>query len=244
LRILEELHFHSPDEHRYIAELKTALVSEGLIDDKTEEKELLLKDSFKKTSFYKKGSIYLNKYTEKNYSAVKSFADLGINATDFKFEIASLRGSETRVLTDDKDDKSNIQKEIKTITISEIDEHIILNAMQKNDFFKFDNVKRYIPSLDSIKTLAQKKEYLGSSSIQFICSKDELNYLPNKYKMQAVLLVLNEVENRIKGNTVQYEGVKEFVASRISEVFTDKKIKLEIGSERAKGHQEYVKDKE
>ena len=51
LRILEELHFHSPNEHRYISELKQALVEQGIMDDETEVKELTLKDSFKKILF-------------------------------------------------------------------------------------------------------------------------------------------------------------------------------------------------
>ena len=69
LRILEELHFHSPNEHRYISELKQALVEQGIMDD-AEVKELTLKDSFKKTEFYRQGSIFKNKKIAKDYSNI------------------------------------------------------------------------------------------------------------------------------------------------------------------------------
>lgn len=83
LRILEELHYHSLNESRYISEIKQALVNEGLIDNKTIEKELKLKDSFKQSAFYKSGNIYLNKRVEKDYSKVNSFYDLGIRERFF-----------------------------------------------------------------------------------------------------------------------------------------------------------------
>ena len=57
LRILEELHFHSPNEHRYISELKQALVEQGIMDDETEVKELILKDNFKKKIIVKKSIL-------------------------------------------------------------------------------------------------------------------------------------------------------------------------------------------
>ncbi|MFZ1971048.1 MAG: DEAD/DEAH box helicase family protein [Candidatus Nanoarchaeia archaeon] len=91
LRILEELHYHSLSESRYISEITKALVEEGLMDEKTVEKPLRLKDSFKKSSFYKNGVIYINKRAEKDYSKVKSFADLGVKDRDFQYNLFSMK---------------------------------------------------------------------------------------------------------------------------------------------------------
>jgi type III restriction enzyme len=62
LRILEELYFHCHpgDKGRYIAELKKAFEREGLGETELEDKDLKIKESFKKTSFYKTAKIYIN----------------------------------------------------------------------------------------------------------------------------------------------------------------------------------------
>ncbi|MDI9355226.1 MAG: hypothetical protein QM532_03525, partial [Cyanobium sp. MAG06] len=58
LRILEELHYHSENEHRYISEIKLAMRNEGLLDkNETSEIEFNIKDNFKNTHLYKKGVV-------------------------------------------------------------------------------------------------------------------------------------------------------------------------------------------
>ena len=58
LRILEELHFHSPNEHRYISELKNALVQEGLMDDKTVEKRVKTERRLQKDRIFQEWSDF------------------------------------------------------------------------------------------------------------------------------------------------------------------------------------------
>ena len=55
LRVLEELHYHSINDSKYVSELRTALVEEGMMDEQQISKELTLKASFKETAFYKHG---------------------------------------------------------------------------------------------------------------------------------------------------------------------------------------------
>ena len=46
LRVLEELHYHSVNDSRYISEIRTALIDEGMLDERTVEKPLKLKSPF------------------------------------------------------------------------------------------------------------------------------------------------------------------------------------------------------
>ena len=55
LRVLEELHYHSIHDSRYISELRTALIAQGMMDEREVTRKLKLKDPFKKTDFYKFG---------------------------------------------------------------------------------------------------------------------------------------------------------------------------------------------
>ena len=243
LRILEELHFHSFNESRYIAELKTALVNEGLMDDRTIEKELKLKDEFRKTSFYKEGKIYLNEKRENDYSSVKSIEDLGVKNKDFKYEVFSFKGKVTQALSNGDYENINIKKESKTIALKEIENHIIYNALAKKEFFKFETLKRYFPKLNSLKDFVENKEYLSDINIIFWATREDISDLSNSIKFFAVLNVLDEIELKLKGNFIDYKGTKEFFPNKISDIFKDKTIKIEAGTERADGQEDFLKDK-
>ena len=79
LRVLEELHYHSLSNSKYISELKTALIEEGMSDERTVNKPLKLKNSFKQTDFYERGLIYVNQRVKNRYEYVHSFSDLGVS---------------------------------------------------------------------------------------------------------------------------------------------------------------------
>ena len=86
LKILEELYYHTKEDSRYISELKKALVETGIYEDegKLETKKLILKEEFKRTDFYKYGSVVFNKRILRNYENVRSMADLGVSKRNYK----------------------------------------------------------------------------------------------------------------------------------------------------------------
>lgn len=244
LRILEELYFHSPNEHRYISELKNALVQEGIMDDKTVEKELKLKENFKKSGFFKDGQIFLNGKIANDYSYVTSFSDLGVKEKDFKYEIRTFKGKVTEALTDENYDNLNIVKESRTLQISQIDKHVFMNAIARKEFFKFENIKKLFPKVNSVKDLIENEEFLADIKINFTGSTEDLCNLSNEHKFKAVVSVLDEIEEKLKNNMVDYRGTKEFFSSKINEVFYNKILKIEAGSEREDGQEAFVQEKD
>ncbi len=243
LRILEELHYHTLNESRYISEIKKALVEEGLIDDKLVEKELKLKESFKKTDFYKTGLIYVNSRIVKDYTKVKSLIDLGVKDKDFGFNIFSMKGKVTKALTDENYENLQINIKTKTIKIKDIPKHVVMNALSKNDFFKFSNITNYIPNIKSTSDLIEKDEYLANINIIFKGIEEDIENLTNEDKFLAILNVITEIESKFKENKKDYNGT-EFFSKKISEIFFDKQIKVEIGKERESGQEDFIKNKE
>ena len=62
LRVIEQLHYHSANNPRYISELKQVLRESGIYDDQElVERQLKLKESFKKTRTYIDGVVWMNK---------------------------------------------------------------------------------------------------------------------------------------------------------------------------------------
>lgn len=253
LRVLEELYFHCHpgDKGRYIAELKKAFEREGLGETGLEEKELKIKDSFKKSTFYKNAKIYVNKPILKDTSKINSFSDLGYKEKDMVYEIYSGKGDISKALGDEKYDNSSIIKKPKTIQISDIEPHIIKNAISK--VFQFGNdkigIKKYLPNLDSINDLILKSGFLKEIKIDFLIAEKERE-ISNKEKLDALVTLLKNINEVMRGNYSRYRGTKEFFAKKAfgekekGSIFFDKTIRVKKGSERSKGEIEYLQDKD
>ena len=254
LRILEELYFHCHpgDKGRYIAELKKAFEREGLGDTGLEDKELKIKDSFKNTPFYKTAKIYLNKPVLKETSKINSFSDLGFTNKNIPYEIYSGKGEMSKALVNDKYDNSRIDKKPKTLKILDIPQHIIQNAIAK--VFEFGNekkgLKKYLPNINSMKDLLDKPGLLKDLNIDFLVLEKDWENLSNKDKLNALIFVLEKINNSLKNNYSLYRGSKEFYAKKAfgedknKVAFYDKTIRVKKNSERSKGDQEYLKNKD
>jgi len=241
LRILEELHYHSHNESRYITEITTALINEGMMDEDTEEKELKLKESFKNKQFYKSGLVYKNERQKRSFDNVNSIMDLGVSRKNIVFQIISGLGEETGVFIDKKILKSQTVKSLKDIEVKKIEFHIIQNAITKNDFFNFNNIKKYFSNLKSNRDFIADIEKLA---ITFEGMKNDLDNIDSKTKLNAILQLLTEIEKQIKENATEYIGTKEFTPAKFNLIFKDKKIKVKKDSERAFGGEENLADKD
>lgn len=248
LRILEELYFHSYNESRYVADLKNAIREKLGIDlDDSMIKDLTLKSTFKETSFYKNGIIYLNQPLPRDYSQVKSFKDLGFLQRNEEYEIYSGKGEVSLAFNDSKYDNSKVLKIIKTISLSEIEPHIIKNALSKINFFNFNNLARSFPSaLSSINDLILKKEFLADIRIDFKGTKEDLENITNKQKLDATILLLNKIKEIIGRNITTFIGSDFINQGKVSEIFREcKQIKLPRRDiERCNGMEDFLKDKE
>ena len=139
MRVLEELHYHSINDSRYISELRTALIEEGMMDEREIEKALSLKESFKETDFYKHALIYINERVKNNYEYVKSFSDLGVKKQNYVHTIASGRGIAGALLTGNGNVGTVAESGRKDIKVKDIPRHITHNAISKNPFYTFHN---------------------------------------------------------------------------------------------------------
>ncbi len=246
LRILEELHYHCHPgrEVRYIAEIKAALVKEGMMDENEVEVELKLKEEFRRSEFYNKGIVYANERKPISFDKVKSIEDLGIRKKSIDFMILSGKGRQTTAFEEIKGFiREGVKRTGKEISLKDIDYHIIRNSLAKNEFFNFDSLKNYIPRINSIKEFIEKKEYLAGFKINFQV-EEYMPYITNEDKFQGVLKLLGEIEQGIKENLTEYIGTKEFLPNLVRNKFNDKKIKIKKGSEREIGQVEFLEDKD
>jgi len=233
LRVIEELHYHSVNDSRYIAEIRQALIEQGIMDENEVTRELKLKESFKKTQFYKFGLIYANKAIEKDFTRVKSFADLGVKKRNYVHVIATGHGGASAVLADARQGRAVSEETRKDLPVKKIETNIVQSAIARNPFYTFDSLKHYFPNLESMREFATSEKYLGGLEITFQGNVYQLE--ANKVeKLNAMLDLLGEIEGEVRQQNTRYEGSRDFQHSRVHEVFTDKLLKFSKDNERGK----------
>ncbi len=244
LRVLEELHYHSVNDSRYISEIRTALIDEGMLDERTVEKELKLKSGFKETDFYKRGIIYINERVENKNESVRSFADIGVSSKNSYYALATGRGVSEAILNSNGDVKQITEAQRIDVPVKTIPLHIVRSAIAQNPFFAFKSLRTYFPHIKSIREFIEADKYLGGLSITFQGDSSELLGLSNRVQLNAVTELLNRIASELRQNVTEYKGTESFKPSNVSSIFTDKTLKLVEGSERVDGDEGLVSDED
>ena len=241
LRVLEELHYHSINNSQYISEIRTALIDEGMLDERTVEKTLKLKSPFKETDFYKRGIIYINERVENRNESVRSFADIGVSSKSYHYSLATGRGVSEAILDSSGDVKQITEAQRRDVPVKDIPLHIVRTAIARNPFFAFKSLKTYFPHIKSVREFTEAEEYLGGLLITL--QGDERYLLSNETYLAAITGLLERIASELRQNVTEYRGTESFEPSNINSIFTDKTLKLVEGSERADGDEQLVSDK-
>ena len=232
LRVLEELHYHSVNDSRYISEISRALVDVGMRDKKPITRVLKLKEEFKETDFYNYGVVWLNKRVEKNYRYVQSFADLGVTQKDYQHNIATGQGGTMAALNNENTPAVYDENPL-SLPVIDIEENIVKSAVARNPFFTFTSIKRYFPQLTSIREFITSEDYLGGLTINMQGSVNELG-VNRAEKLAACSGLLSQIESDIREQITEYEGTKHFQQQQIKAIFKDKHMEFSSETETSK----------
>lgn len=234
LRVLEELHYHSIHDSRYISEIRTALIEQGMMDERVITRELKLKDKFKKTDFYKYGVIYLNDQVSKDYQHVQSFddlANLSVKQKNYEYTIHTRSAGETTAMEEDTTpmQQNGDRRDIPGV---DIEQNILRSAIACNPFFTFASLKQYFPHLASIREFITSENYLGGLAITF---KGDISHLEanRPAKLAASEGLLSQIETEIRQQITEYEGTKHFRPRQVHDIFKDKLLKFDARNPRA-----------
>ncbi len=242
LKTLEELYYHTKEDSRYISELKKALVDSGIYEDDANlvQLNLFLKTEFKETDFYKDGHVFFNKKVPKSFDNIKSFADLGVNKTNYRHILSSGVGRMSSAFFEMEPTQSNDEviktKEVKLI---EIPKNTIQFALSQNPFFYFDSLSHYFPSVGSLSNFIDSTDFLASLEITFSGTANRLKEINHFDYLKALNGLLQNIEAAIKSNSTEYEG-SDYIKEPIYKVFRDKEIKVQKGSPREDGQESLV----
>jgi len=244
LKTLEELYYHTKEDSRYISELKKALVASGVYEDDENlvSRELNLKLDFKKTAFYREGHVVFNKKIPKSFDHIKSFADLGVKRTNYRYTLSSGVGRMSSAFFEMEPTQSNNEVvKTKEVKLNEIPKNIIRFALSQNPFFYFDSLSHYFPSVGFLSNFIDSKDYLAGLGITFNGTANRLKEIDHFDYLQALKGLLQSIEADIKSNSTEYEG-SDYIKEPIHKVFKNKVIKVYKNDERAQGQQDLLAD--
>ena len=235
LRLLEQLHYHSANNPKYVQEIRQALVSSGIMEENYVERTLKLKEDFKKTKVYQDGVIFTNEREtvtahNRRFGKTSGSAILG---WDFKnqptIEIILPTGATgiTNVFGDDDSEPSISATENFESTLGKIvPSNILRHAMAKNKTFRFNNIREEMFGIKSQKAFM---ENIGSIRV----SVNGVGIGKGKFTPEQKLFIaeeiLDKIENQFEINDEKYVGTEEFTPRKISDIFpTDIKRKYSI----------------
>lgn len=227
LRVIEQLHYHSANNPRYIYEMKQVLRESGIYDDQNMvERELKLKESFKKTRTYTDGIVWMNKrlsHEEVVESRQGSLFDTTFVPDSIEVSLPSNGIFEIDAFGDDNDSAPiNNPNELSFKFGEVIGPHIVRHAMNRNKNFTFDKIRKAIVGISSISGFIDK---LSKVEVEYKgCAKNK-NMLSQDEKLVIAEKLLREMENSLLPMKECYFGSNTFEPYSIKDIFEDKIIR-------------------
>lgn len=228
MRVCETLHYHCSHNPRYITELNQALRQMGLFPEEKVEVDLFLKEEFKETDIYKSGFIFLNKKVKRNPKGLFKYQEPEIEKKH-EYALRTNRSGSTTLL-DQKSVKSNkVQANyLKKHLFSVWDKTVIHKGLNKIPFYQFDNLKKFFPSIKSMKDFVTNSNYFGGISVEVTGLEKDVTNLSPKEKLDIVVFVATKVANRIETQFGEYFGTEAFYREPIRKHFKSKKLSFSV----------------
>ena len=222
MRVIEQLHYHSANNPRYISELKQVLRESGIFDDvNLEERELKLKESFKQTRTYTDGLVWMNKrlsYQEYVEQRQESLLDTSFIPSSFEVRLPT---SSTRDFEAFSEDDVFATDSINTLNFEfgkEITSNIVRAAINRNKQYTFKNLQKAFFGLSGVSAFI---EMLSKVNIIVESSLSQISELTADQKLYIAEQLLYSIEKDIVPTEERFYGSANFESVPVREVFEE-----------------------
>lgn len=216
LKVIETLHYHTINDSSYIKNLHQSLTEAKVQTnaDISEIHEGKVKNKFKKTDLFKFDKIYVNKTiptTAEDYKNLENYsASREYQKELFKVSESNLTQGIKSIAEDRKEVKLRLNKPL------------LQKALRSNPFFKYSNLKKYVPSITSMHTFIESKDFLGDLDISVTIPKEmDISDITAKQKLSVLNDYLSKLETKIKNNYLKVKGTTIFEGIKLSELIDD-----------------------
>lgn len=221
LRVIEQLHYHSANNPRYISELKQVLRESGIYDDQElEERQLKLKESFKKTRTYTDGVVWMNKrlsYQELAEGRQESLFDTSFIPKSFEVVLPSQGVHDI----DAFDESLYISEPLASVSFKfgrEIGNNIVRAAINRNKNFTFDNLQKAFLGLGSVSGFITM---LSDIDVRVESQHKLVSDLTQADKLYITEQLLHHIEKDLISKEERFFGSDTFEKYQIKDLFED-----------------------
>lgn len=225
LRIIEQLHYHSASNPKYIQEIRQTLRETGIIaDTNTVKRELRLKDSFKATRTYTHGVVFRNEQIEKPAVSHQSALLMGDGyhlPEVYEVNIPVGIAHDRQIFVDNSDLEAVSKGEQFTFDVqfSRFPKSLIRHAADRNKKIRYSTISEKIEGFVSRDAFITGKTQLGGKKLRITAGVDRYDKLSTDERLYVVERFLELVAGDISLAEKSYIGSKEFKPHFIKDVF-------------------------
>lgn len=220
LRVIEQLHYHSANNPRYISELKQVLRESGIYDDQElEERQLKLKESFKKTRTYTDGVVWMNSRLSYEKYVEKRDMNLDISFIPKSFDVVIPKQGVHDI--DAFEEATYISEPLASISFKfgkEIRNNIVRAAINRNKNFTFDNLQKAYLGLGSVSGFITM---LSDIDVRVESQHKLVSDLTQEDKLYITEQLLHYIEKDLILKEERFFGSDTFEKYQIKDLFED-----------------------
>lgn len=240
LKVIETLYYHTINDNAYIKNLVKSLESANIQvkEDQINRLEAKVKTKFRKNELFNKGKIYINKLVPTSSDDYQSLSDYNISHNyDIQYEtsVEQQFGSQHTTSAGTKKHEEELL----------IEKNLIQKGIQRNPFYRFGNLKNYIPSISSMKDFIESEKFLGN--LKFNVSLPEgisIKDLSVKEKLVIVEKFLVYAEGNIRNNYMKERGTPVFEGVAMSKLIDDYVIEMNTVNQQVKNVNQVIRTKD
>lgn len=237
LRLLEELYYHCSHDPAYIAHIREALVSEGIMAGEERTVTLRLKDSFRQSDFFATEMVMANRPVKNTREGVTGLADYEA-VTTLRYP-ALMTGRVTEDGAFGKGGAATTGEEPigRSFILAEFGAGVLRHALDSNEFYRFDRLRHHFPKLGGMREFMESASFLGGVSVEVRGPKSALDTLGSREKLDIAQFALGEIESAIRRGSIDWTGSRDFRPYALRELFAEDKT-IKASGENAKGWKE------
>lgn len=229
LRVIEQLHYHSAHNPKYIQEISQALRESGIMPEEAHELEMILKDDFKKTKLWKDGFVWVNRRARNENLDIESLSDKGLK-TIYEAELPTGFSREINpFLAMTETDNEVAKRANKLIKLSGFGTQVIRKALDRDPFYTFASLKKHFGNLESLSEFITSEQYLGGVSVELTADSVDLENLSVAHRLYILTKILGQVKTFISEEDIRWVGTTAFEPLPVRDMVKER-VKLKIAT--------------
>jgi type III restriction enzyme len=231
LRVLEELHYHSQSNPRYIQELRATLIETGLIAETNVIRRINVKKEIFESEFWSLGTILTNSridvLQDLDHSNRKHHLIFNHHDESNVYRLKTMVVREGAIF-EGESKKSSGLTERKLLKFIDIPSNISRHALISHRRGDLINLKRQFTNLSTIGEFLTSDDYLGGLQVQIEGLPDQISNLNQTDLLNVAKHLIGTILQFEPGNSSKHIGSEEFTAKPLAEVFNaPKDLKLD-----------------